>query len=137
MKFSPNEPCPCGSGNKYKHCCQRFHKGKPAPTPEAVMRARYSAYAIGIADYILKTTHPDSRYHQSNRDQWRREMQQYSQTTTFAQLDILEVSDIEADKGYVTFKATIFQGTKDLSFQERSLFQKHHGQWKYVRGDFG
>ena len=22
-KVGPNEPCPCGSGRKYKHCCGR------------------------------------------------------------------------------------------------------------------
>ena len=22
-KIKPNEPCPCGSGRKYKHCCGR------------------------------------------------------------------------------------------------------------------
>ena len=27
---SRNSPCPCGSGNKFKHCCM----GKPAPSVE-------------------------------------------------------------------------------------------------------
>lgn len=24
-KVYPNDPCPCGSGKKYKHCCGRTH----------------------------------------------------------------------------------------------------------------
>ena len=30
MKISRNDPCPCGSGKKYKHC----HLGKPLPGEE-------------------------------------------------------------------------------------------------------
>lgn len=30
MKPSRNDPCPCGSGKKYKHCC--LNAGPPAPT---------------------------------------------------------------------------------------------------------
>jgi hypothetical protein len=40
-----NQPCPCGSGRKYKHCCVQFERVKPvvstplpadAPAPEQV-----------------------------------------------------------------------------------------------------
>jgi SEC-C motif-containing protein len=27
MKLSVNSPCPCRSGEKYKKCCQIYHKG--------------------------------------------------------------------------------------------------------------
>ncbi|HHD72452.1 MAG TPA: zinc chelation protein SecC, partial [Epsilonproteobacteria bacterium] len=26
-KYSPNLPCPCQSGRKYKKCCALYHKG--------------------------------------------------------------------------------------------------------------
>ena len=29
-KISRNEPCPCGSGRKYKHCCPRQHQAQAA-----------------------------------------------------------------------------------------------------------
>ena len=32
-RVKPNEPCPCGSGKKYKHCCMRKRGGDEAPTP--------------------------------------------------------------------------------------------------------
>ena len=39
--------CPCCSGKIYEECCAPFHrKEKHAPTAEALMRSRYSAYAI-------------------------------------------------------------------------------------------
>lgn len=61
-----NEPsaCPCGSGRAYAACCGRFHDGPQrglAPTAEALMRARYSAYALGRDDVLLETWHPSTR----------------------------------------------------------------------------
>lgn len=41
-------------------CCERYHDGELEPTAEAVMRARFSAYVKGDADYIVATTHPDN-----------------------------------------------------------------------------
>jgi len=34
-KIGPNEPCPCGSGRKYKKCCMRKRGGAPAVAPPA------------------------------------------------------------------------------------------------------
>lgn len=44
----------------WQDCCGRYHSGAEiAPTAEATMRARYSAYAKGIVDYVVDTFHPD------------------------------------------------------------------------------
>lgn len=50
--------CPCGSGRPLPDCCGRFHAGVAAPTAEALMRSRYSAYALGLVDYLRDTTLP-------------------------------------------------------------------------------
>ena len=42
------EECPCGSGLSYSKCCAKLHTSTEAfaeATAEAVVRARYSAYA--------------------------------------------------------------------------------------------
>ena len=57
--------CPCGSG-EYETCCGAFHDGAVAPTAEALMRSRYSAYALGatkgdLERYLLDTWHIDNR----------------------------------------------------------------------------
>ena len=55
--------CPCNSDKTYGECCGLYHAGwqvipRPhAPTPEALMRSRYSAYALKLADYLLGTWH--------------------------------------------------------------------------------
>ncbi len=54
--------CPCGSGKPYSGCCSRYHSGNAAaPSPEALLRARFSAYAMQLVDYIVDTTHPQAR----------------------------------------------------------------------------
>jgi SEC-C motif-containing protein len=51
------QPCPCGSGRAYLDCCQPIHANVNAPTPEALMRSRYSAYVLGQLRYLMDTWH--------------------------------------------------------------------------------
>ena len=56
--------CPCGSGEEYASCCQPHHDGTApadAVTPEAIVRARFSAYVKNLPKYIVASTHPDSK----------------------------------------------------------------------------
>ena len=59
--LSARAPCPCDSGQPYADCCGPWHAGLTlgvhAPTPEALMRSRYSAYVLGLIDYLLATWH--------------------------------------------------------------------------------
>lgn len=53
--------CPCGTGETYGTCCGRWHRGESAPTAEALMRSRFTAFALGMPDYLLATWHPSTR----------------------------------------------------------------------------
>jgi SEC-C motif domain protein len=54
--------CPCDSGRTYRDCCAPLHKGAHASNAEALMRSRYSAYALlGLENYLLETWHPATR----------------------------------------------------------------------------
>ncbi len=54
--------CPCGSKQEYSQCCEPYIKGtKIAPTPEALMRSRYTAYVKVEAPYLKETLAPESR----------------------------------------------------------------------------
>lgn len=57
--------CPCGSGRRFADCCGVYLSGGSqalgAPTPEALMRSRYSAYACGDDAYVLATWAPETR----------------------------------------------------------------------------
>src|SRR3982750_4285756 len=115
MKISPNEACPCDSGLSYKNCCQVLHKGGKAASPEALMRSRYSAYALHLTTYIMKTTHPDGTRYNSDAATWKREIELFCQNTRFERLQILAAQD-----DMVTFRATLFANQRDVSFTEVS-----------------
>ena len=58
------ERCPCGGGEEglpYSRCCKPFHKGEKYPQDcVALMKSRFSGYAKGEGEYVVKTTHPEN-----------------------------------------------------------------------------
>lgn len=135
MKISPNAPCPCHSGAKYKKCCRPLHQGRIPATPTALMRSRYSAYALSNAEYIIKTTHADNPNRQDDVTRWSKQILKFCTETNFIGLEILEEQfDDSSDEGYVTFKAILLADDADASYTERSLFKKHEAYWQYVSG---
>jgi len=133
MKISPNAPCPCHRGGKYKKCCGQWHRGRKAPTPTALMRSRFSAYALGLVDYVLATTHPDGPH--DGRYGQREQVEAFCRNTDFDGLEILDASEVEGDRGEVAFHATLRQGGRDASFGERSVFFRVDGRWLYHSGE--
>ncbi len=129
----PNDPCPCESGRKYKKCCRPFHQGQPAPTAEALMRSRYCAYALGLADYILATTHPKGPHHERNRAAWLNEVQRFCESTSFEGLVVSGARE-EGDRGMVAFHARLRQDEREATLSERSLFLREGGRWLYHSG---
>ncbi len=123
-------PCPCGSDEPYTACCQRWHLGLAdnihAPTPEALMRSRYSAYVVGQIEYLLATWHP---------------------STAPGDLELppvkwlgLEVRHAEAtgDAGVVEFVARcrpLGMGSgRAQRMHETSRFVRQDGRWHYIDG---
>ena len=130
-KLSPNAPCPCGSGKKYKKCCLVYHKGALAPDALALMKSRYSAYAADLPDYIIKTTHNDNPDFTDDIKKWREEIKRFTQQTEFLKLKILDFVQAQ-EEAYVTFIATLSSG----ELREKSRFLKVSGRWLYVDGEF-
>lgn len=128
--------CPCGSGLPYKKCCRPLHTGTPAPTPSALMRARYSAYALKKVDYIMCTTHPANPQYMSNKDAWYGDLRDYCRRVQFQKLEVLEIQESpEASEGYVTFRAFMLIDDKPYCLHEKSTFVKSKfGNWQYFHG---
>jgi SEC-C motif-containing protein len=53
--------CICQSNHHYDQCCGKFHHGELANNAEQLMRSRYSAYVLELADYVLATWHTSTR----------------------------------------------------------------------------
>jgi hypothetical protein len=54
-----DESCVCCSGLTYGQCCGILHETtKSIYEPAQLVRARYAAYALGLPDFLIHTTHP-------------------------------------------------------------------------------
>ncbi len=117
--------CPCLSGLTYAECCEPLHRGvSVAPTAEQLMRSRYSAFAVGDADYLLATWHPSTRPATLTLEP---ELRWY-------RLDILDRSaggPLDAH-GEVEFEAFWRSPDSRGSQRERSRFVRESGRWLYV-----
>ena len=100
-----------------------------APSPEALMRSRYSAYATRDFDYVLATTDPQRRF-----DFDEKSSREWMETCTFTGLEIVRASD-EGNKGVVEFKAAYTDGEgKPTLHHEISKFRKQAGTWYFREG---
>jgi SEC-C motif-containing protein len=118
--------CPCGSGRAYDACCGPLHAGAAAPTAEALMRSRFSAFALGLADYLLASWHPSTRPAALELDAdvvWRR----------LQIVDTVAGGPDDAD-GVVEFRASYRDASGAGLLHECSRFARVDGRWAYLDG---
>jgi SEC-C motif-containing protein len=119
--------CPCGSGEVYGECCGPRHDGTaPAPTAEDLMRARFSAFAVGDAAYLRSSWHPSTRPRGVEPDT----------TVRWTRLEIVErIGGREGDEtGIVEFRAHHIRDGRSEVLHERSTFLRAGGAWVYLTG---
>jgi SEC-C motif-containing protein len=134
MKMPDQEMlCPCSSGAVYGQCCHPFHQGDLPDTALQLMRSSYSAYALNLPDYIIKTTHPDHKDFHKDRSAWRQKITRFSRSYRFERLEILDFKEM-GEEATVTFTAHLFSEGRDGSFTERSEFTRVDQQWLYRQG---
>ena len=126
----PSDPCPCGMGRTYAACCAAYVvDGQPAPSAVALMRSRYTAYAVGALDHVVRTWHPRTRPADLTLDPGLR----------WTGLRILDAAGGEGgggdDVGEVEFVASWESRGERGSLHERSRFARRGGRWLYVDGD--
>jgi SEC-C motif-containing protein len=124
--------CPCGSGRPYSECCEPYISGAAkAPTAEALMRSRYSAYAEHAVDYIVNTC-----VHQGKDDIDYQSTRKWSEQSTWLGLKILAVEKggFADSEGTVEFEASYESGGMKEIHHERAQFKKDSGEWLYEEG---
>jgi len=126
------KPCPCCSGREYSECCEPYISGlKNAPTAEALMRSRYSAYVEHAIDYIVNTCAEDEQ-ERIDIDQTR----SWSEKSKWLGLKILatEKGGPADTEGTVEFEALYeMDGLRDIHY-ERARFKRKNGTWLYSEG---
>ena len=125
--------CHCGSGREWEACCGPLIAGeRAAETAEALMRSRYSAYAVGAVDYLGETLHPE------HRADWDREATaRWAERSTWLGLEIVatEAGGPDDEEGIVEFIARFTERGQPKQHHERSRFRRHGGRWYYVDGE--
>ena len=121
--------CPCGSGQLLNLCCGRYHSGTAPPSAEALMRSRYSAYALGLIEYLVHSTLPAQ---QPGLD--RDAIQAWSLGSTWLGLEVEQGQLIagEPQHAYVTFTAHWRDEGGEHSHRERSAFVCNKDQWYFI-----
>lgn len=123
--------CPCSSRKKYSDCCELVIESG-ARTALALMRSRYTAYCQGKAEYLLATTHVNTRNQHRLED-----LASWSEENDWKKLEVLstEFGSVSDERGVVEFKAHyVDQSGKAQVHHERSNFLKTDGAWYYVDG---
>ena len=90
------------------------------------MRSRYSAYALGLADYLLATWHPTTRPVAFDAD---------PPGLRWIGLDLLSHHPQDADHATVEFVARHKLGGRAQRLHELSRFERIDGRWYYRDGD--
>lgn len=129
LSLSATAACPCGSEREYGACCGLYHagyaQGQWAPTAQALMRSRYSAYALGLLDYLLATWHPETAPGDLE-----------LAPLKWLGLEVLEAQE-SGDAAVVEFVARCRNSLgRAERLHERSRFVRLDGRWLYIDGQF-
>lgn len=121
-------PCPCGSRRTLQACCAPLLAGEPAPTAEALMRSRYTAYVLEDEAYLLATWHPTTRP----------ERVKATAGLRWTGLRVVAAGGGPEDReGVVEFVASFRERGRPGELRERSRFLRENGRWYYLDGELG
>ncbi|MFI3154851.1 MAG: YchJ family protein [Methylococcaceae bacterium] len=126
--MNTNSFCLCGSVIEYSQCCGPFHAGAKKPaTAVALMRSRFTAYALHNANYLVDTWDATVRP----------ELIDFSkETVVWQRLEIgkTKKGGTKDAKGVVEFKAYYLQDGEEYVMTEISQFTQRAGGWFYLDG---
>ncbi len=121
--------CPCCSGKSYEDCCKPFHTSeKHASTAEALMRSRFSAFAIPNGEYLMETTFSAKRKLHNRED-----LQEWGEINEWTKLEIVKnpnINQVEFNAFYTD------ENGKPQVHHELSTFRNVNERWYYFSGKF-
>lgn len=124
--------CPCrgaADARPYAACCGRYHAGPQhllAPTAEALMRSRYSAFVRDELGYLTATWHASTRPGPLTPN---------PPGLKWLGLEVRRHEVVDADHARVEFVARHKLGGRAERLHEVSWFVREAGHWFYVDAD--
>ena len=119
--------CPCGSGKAVTACCDLYiNQGQSAPTAEALMRSRYTAYTLANIDYIARTMKGPAAV-----DFQPQEAENFARSVTWNKLEVLN-STPGLTQAFVEFRAHYTFRNHPEVIHEKSEFHFEDGAWYYT-----
>lgn len=127
------QPCYCHSSASFEHCCAPLlHGERRADTPAALMRSRYSAYRLGLGEYLYDTWHPETRTELTPAL-----LAESGLNTEWLGLTLVYARGGPGDEqGEVEFKVRYREQGRIHLLHERSRFFRIEGNWVYHSGQF-
>jgi SEC-C motif-containing protein len=120
-------PCPCGGNGSFADCCGRYvDTGEIAPSAEALMRSRYTAYVLLREDYLLATWHPSTRPVALALEE--------DSATKWTDLEVKRHERLDAEHAIVEFVARYKVNGRAYRLHEVSRFVREEERWFYVDG---
>ena len=147
-----NAKCACGSDVSYSECCGRFHpeNAANADTPEALVRARFSAFVYMKIGYLLQSTHPESKDYcleeevvgskRTKRQIWKKQLEARAGELDFSNLIFAEGGEeLNATGDVATLKLTLDRKPKasmkwDKCTETITCKRSENGGWMYLAG---
>lgn len=119
--------CPCRKKSesiRYSACCEPRHSGlAPAQSAEALMRARYSAFVLQLAPYLLESWHTSTRPSRI----------EFEPGRTWMLLKVIAAAQ-DGDTATVAFRAQSRLAGHTHVLHEVSRFVREDGRWFYLDG---
>ncbi|MBE7538671.1 MAG: SEC-C domain-containing protein [Opitutaceae bacterium] len=125
--INETDPCPCGSGGTFADCCRAVHVGaRPAASAEELMRARFSAHAVGNFKFLHDS------YRATAGRPYVPEDGEPEITWTRLEIHGHETTD-NPDRSFVDFSAYGTEGGVEKVLHEKAEFLRVNGTWLYNR----
>ncbi|HEY0943862.1 MAG TPA: YchJ family metal-binding protein [Opitutaceae bacterium] len=124
--------CPCGSNLAFESCCGPILAGVPAPTAEALMRSRYTAYVRHDYTHLENSLSREQRadFSLSDARRWAESAEWLGLT-----IGVTDRGGPDDDEGTVAFTARFRSGGREHEHVETARFTREDGKWVYAGHD--
>jgi SEC-C motif-containing protein len=140
VKTGRNDPCPCGSGRKYKKCCLDKPDSSALDvggSPASLVEKRRRALAQGDFGFIYDSYHPDSPFREHFPD--RTAYLEYARSELRGKFEIrqcrvLREERLSVEEACVLFYLDVRHGGQRYESVELSRMLFQDGAWRYHSG---